>query len=232
MTGNFPDSRLMILPDAARSQWESLLQFIPENQIESLAVALNLAARVQADQWRKSTGETQPVPYIVHPLRVARILAEEWNLHASHTIAAALLHDVLEDCPEGEQQDIDAEIERLAGHEVCVAVRILTKPRLPKPIDADARSKREVDYFRTLCSAPDWVRLIKCADRLDNLRDAIRWGDKPFWDRYYAETLKWHIPMARETAHFAFTALQKAVEDGESKIHGRKSMNNKEIENE
>ena len=208
-------------PYSPAEQWSYLCQFIlPEDQ-ETLTSVYRYATRVHEGEYRRSAESSEPIPYIVHPLRVARILAEEWEDKSKSSLAAALLHDVLEYCHPTRLEEMENDITRLTNREVRDAVRALTKPRLPEPCPPDAKAAREARYFSQLRAASNWVRLVKCADRVDNLRDARAWGDKDFWTRYSSETLGWHLFLARETAPIAEVALFKALVEGERDIRGR-----------
>ena len=79
--------------------------------------AFDVAVDAHSDQRRKS-GEA----YIFHPIAVAKIVASEIGLDAT-SIAAALLHDVVEDCP---RYSID-DIQQLFGETVARIVDGLTK---------------------------------------------------------------------------------------------------------
>ena len=202
------------------AQWLRLRERIaPENRA-SVEAAFHLAARVHHGQYRKVKSEDAPVPYILHPLRVARIVLEEWGRGEPEVLAACLLHDVVEDCPELLRDIIEKEIERIEGREICDAVCLLTKPRLPTLVPPDVKATRDARYFKMLFAAKEWVRLVKCADRVDNLRDARVWGDMDFWERYSSETIGWHLYLARETAPIAEVALFKALVDGERELRG------------
>jgi hypothetical protein len=148
-------------------------------------------------------------------------MAEEWERTDRRTLAACLLHDVLKDRRLEARLEIEQEVERVAGKEVLDAVCALTKTPLPQPIPSDTKDRRDANYFRVLFKAPAWVRLIKCADRVDNLRDARAWGDRAFWERYSSETIGWHLYLARDTAPFAEAALFRALVEGERTIRGR-----------
>ena len=90
--------------------------------------AFDVSLNAHKNQRRKS-GEA----YIFHPLAVARIVAKEIGLDAT-SIAAALLHDVVEDCDEYDIKDI----ERLFGDTVAKIVDGLTKiSSLSKDQDMD-----------------------------------------------------------------------------------------------
>jgi hypothetical protein len=203
------------------TQWIRLRQKIAAENRERLDAAFYLAARVHYGQVRKTEEGGARVPYIVHPLRVARIVAEEWQQGAYKTLAACLLHDTLEDAPKPLRSVLEKEIDRIEGREVLEAVHTLTKPLLPKPCPPDVKAARDARYFSQLRAAPDWVRLIKCADRVDNLRDARAWGQPNFWARYCSETIGWHLYLARETSPVAEAALFKELVAGEREIRGR-----------
>lgn len=122
-----------------------------------------LACDAHKGQKRK-TGE----PYIVHPVAVARIVAEELELGAN-PIVAAFLHDVVEDTP----YTID-DIRSHFGDDVAFLVGVVTKQKKEKY----ERSK-QVDNFRQILASVQYdVRaiLIKLADRLHNMRtlDSMR----------------------------------------------------------
>lgn len=73
------------------SIFKELAQRMDDSQLQYVRNAYELAAEAHKDQKRK-TGE----PYIIHPIAVARIVAEELELGAN-PIMAAFLHDVVED---------------------------------------------------------------------------------------------------------------------------------------
>jgi RelA/SpoT family (p)ppGpp synthetase len=102
-------------------------------------------------------------PYFSHPLQVAAILTDLKLDDA--TIAAALLHDTIEDT-----DATRAEIDRLFGHEIGHLVEGLTKL---KKLDLVSKEAKQAENLRKLLLAiADDVRvlLIKLADRLHNMR--------------------------------------------------------------
>lgn len=185
---------------------------------DALDQAYRLADRVHSGQWRKTAQGAPAIPYIVHPLRTALIVTAEWERGDRRALAACLLHDVLEDAPETQCIALAKEIRAIAGVEVEDAVWTLTRPA---PSAGEVKIARDARYFSELRGAPDWVRTIKCADRVDNLRDARAWGDAKFWERYSSETIGWHLYLARETAPIMEVALFDALVDGERTIRGR-----------
>jgi len=102
-------------------------------------------------------------PYFSHPLEVAAILTDLKLDDA--TIAAALLHDTIEDTPATR-----AEIDHLFGHDIGALVEGLTKL---KKLDLVTREAKQAENLRKLLLAiADDVRvlLVKLADRLHNMR--------------------------------------------------------------
>jgi len=121
--------------------------------------AFNLSVEAHSQQRRK-TGE----PYIFHPIAVAKIVANEIGLGAT-SIAASLLHDVVEDT----SYTVD-DIERLFGETVARIVSGLTKISSLKK-DKDHSIQAE-NFRKMLLTLNDDVRviLIKVADRLHNMQ--------------------------------------------------------------
>jgi guanosine-3',5'-bis(diphosphate) 3'-pyrophosphohydrolase len=147
--------------------------------------AFEVALDAHKDQRRKS-GEA----YIFHPIAVARIVASEIGLDAT-SIAAALLHDVVEDSPDYTKNDIA----RLFGETVARIVDGLTKiSSLSKETDVSTQAE---NFRRMLLTLNDDVRviIIKIADRLHNMQtmDSMR-PDKQ--EKIASETLYIYAPLA------------------------------------
>ncbi len=119
--------------------------------------AASFAAQLHQGQFRND-GRT---PYVSHPVRVALVVATTFGCTDEAVLAAALLHDVLEDTT----ADHDDLLERF-GERVAGLVSTLSKD------DRLVERQREAEYDRRLSDGPWEARLIKLADVLDNLRDA------------------------------------------------------------
>lgn len=120
--------------------------------------AFDLAVDAHKDQRRK-TGE----PYIFHPIEVAKIVADEIGLGAT-SIAAALMHDVVEDT------DYTLEdIREIFGPKIARIIDGLTKISVLNKQDVSIQSE---NYKKLLLTLSEDVRviLIKIADRLHNMR--------------------------------------------------------------
>jgi GTP pyrophosphokinase len=147
--------------------------------------AFEVALDAHKDQRRKS-GEA----YIFHPLAVAKIVAQEIGLDAT-SIAAALLHDVVEDNP----NYTIADIEQLFGETVARIVDGLTKiSSLKKDMDVSMQAE---NFRKMLLTLHDDVRviIIKIADRLHNMMtmESMR-DDKQL--KIASETLYIYAPLA------------------------------------
>ncbi len=122
--------------------------------------ALNFSTDAHSDQWRKS-GDA----YILHPCSVAKILAEEMDIVHPEILAAALLHDTIEDV-----EEVTATLvgERF-GPYVQAIVEGCTKVTL---FSGDKQSQYKRIHRKIFSGAalrPE-VMLVKLADRLHNLR--------------------------------------------------------------
>lgn len=144
---------------------ERVREYLPDDKADLVARALEYADRMHDGQLRRSGG-----PYIEHPVAVASYLAG-LSLDAT-TLAAALLHDVVEDCGISLE-----EIRREFGDGVATLVDGVTKlQRLDLLADgADARlvaDHHQAESLRKmLVSMAEDIRvvLIKLADRLHNM---------------------------------------------------------------
>jgi len=146
--------------------------------------AFNVAVEAHQGQRRKS-GEA----YIFHPIAVAKIVASQIGLDAS-SIAAALLHDVVEDTA----YSID-DIEQLFGQTIAIIVKGLTKiSSLKKEGDISLQAE---NFRKMLLTLNDDIRviIIKIADRLHNMQtmDSMR-QDKQV--KIASETLFIYAPLA------------------------------------
>ncbi len=142
---------------SAEELFEQMSSKESAEEIARLRNAFEFAWEAHLPQRRKS-GE----PYIIHPVSVARIVAEELELGADPVIAA-FLHDVVEDTP-FTIEDIRSRF----GDEVAFLVDVVTKKKGDKQVQS-----KQIDNFRQILASMQYdVRalLIKLADRLHNMR--------------------------------------------------------------
>lgn len=154
----------------------------PED-IEKIKEAYETASKHHAGQYRVSEE-----PYIIHPIEVARILAD---LQAdTPTLCAALLHDVLEDTDTKPE-----EIKDKFGEEVLKLVNGVTK--LSK-IQFKSKEEQQSENFRRMfiAMAQDIrVILLKLADRLHNMR-TLNYMTPEKQKKIAVETLEIFAPLA------------------------------------
>ena len=170
------------ISESIESLFANMEQRISAEDMQRVRDAYALAAEAHKDQRRK-TGE----PYIIHPIAVARIVAEELELGANPVIAA-FLHDVVEDA----DYTIEDIRERF-GDDVAFLVGVVTKQKKDK-----YEKSKQVDNFRQILASVQYdVRaiLIKLADRLHNMRtlDSMR-PDKQM--KIAGETDYFYAPLA------------------------------------
>ena len=155
----------------------------PNEEIDDIDRAFEFAQKLHSGQYRVSEE-----PYIVHPIEVAKILAE-LKLDKS-TIIAAFLHDILEDT-----ETKPEEIQELFGEDVLTLVQGVTK--LGK-YQFESTQDRQAENFRKmlLAMAKD-VRVIflKLADRLHNMR-TLNYMAQNKQKRIAQETLDIFSPLA------------------------------------
>jgi (p)ppGpp synthase/HD superfamily hydrolase len=118
------------------------------------------AASFAADAHRAATRRDGRTPYIAHPVRVALTVTCLFGVQDEEILAAALLHDTIEDTG----VDYDDLLERF-GRRVADIVAALSKDM--RLIEAE----REPAYDRQLERGPWEARLIKLADVFDNLSE-------------------------------------------------------------
>lgn len=211
-------------------------KYHPSDDITLIEKAYHLAERAHKDQVRKS-GE----PYIIHPLCVSIILADlEMD---KETIAAGLLHDVIEDTIMTED-----EIREQFGSDVALLVDGVTK--LEQLQFTNENGDKALDRFEMqaenlrkmfLAMAKDIrVIIIKLADRLHNMR-TLKYKSLESQQRIAKETMEIYSPIAQrlgiskikvELDDLSLKYLEpEAYYDLVDKIAVRKSVREKYIQN-
>lgn len=160
----------------------TLSRRLSTEDIGRIRAAYELAREAHKEQRRKS-GE----PYIIHPIAVARIVAEELRLGAN-PIIAAFLHDVVEDTP----YTIE-DIEERFGADVAFLVNVITKKK-----KQHYDSSKQIDNYKQMLDSIHYdirALLIKLSDRLHNMRtlDSMR-PDKQM--KIAGETDYFYAPLA------------------------------------
>ncbi len=151
--------------------------------------ALAFAADKHRDQRRKDAAAS---PYINHPIALANVLVREGDVTDPAVLAAALLHDTVEDT-----QTTPAELKAAFGPAIAAIVEEVTDDKsLPKA----ERKRLQIEHAATMSRE---AKLVKLADKICNLRDM---ADHP--------PAKWDLVRRREYFEWA-----KAVIDGLRGVH-------------
>jgi guanosine-3',5'-bis(diphosphate) 3'-pyrophosphohydrolase len=186
---------------------------MPAQGDNSNSIVLLKAAYFAADKHRGQTRkDSDGSPYINHPLSAALLIAETGGVYDTDILAAALLHDTLEDTDTTEE-----ELEKQFGSRVLSLVLEVTDDKsLPKK----ARKQKQIDHAEHLSKE---AVLIKLADKITNVRDIsihppAGWG----WERRkeyldWAEKVIANCPKANEPLERLFAESleqgRKALED-------------------
>lgn len=178
--------------------------------MDTIKDALIFAYEKHKNQTRKGTS----IPYFVHILDVASILIK--NGASKKVVAAGVLHDIVED--REFTHVTETQIRKIFGSEIADLVMNVTER--DKSLPWKVRKKAAIDHLK---SASRDVQMIKCADKLSNIRDMKTdyglHGDK-MWGRFnapkndvawsYREVMK-NLKKIRDTA--MYLEYKECVED-------------------
>ncbi|MBO7603036.1 MAG: bifunctional (p)ppGpp synthetase/guanosine-3',5'-bis(diphosphate) 3'-pyrophosphohydrolase [Bacteroidales bacterium] len=170
------------IQEAAQHVFDVMAKRVGPEDLQRIKDAYALAAEAHKDQ-RRNTGE----PYIVHPIAVANIAAEELELDAN-TVIAAFLHDVAEDTSYTVE-----DIRERFGDDVAFLVDVVTKRK-----KHNYEFTKQVDNYRQILESVHYdirALLVKLSDRLHNMRtlDSMR-PDKQM--KIAGETDFFYAPLA------------------------------------
>ena len=147
----------MMIEEKVQKVFSEMEKRVSTKDMVRIHEAFELAREAHAEQKRKS-GE----PYIIHPIAVATIVAEELKLGANPVIAA-FLHDVVEDT----DYTMD-DIRQRFGDDVAFLVSVVTKKNT-----GNYEISKQVDNYKQMLNSIHYdirALLVKLADRLHNMR--------------------------------------------------------------
>ncbi|OCL27543.1 metal-dependent phosphohydrolase [Orenia metallireducens] len=133
------------------------------NKNKLIAKALEVAAKAHYGDMRKGKEDT---PYIIHPVEVAMILQE--NGTKEEVIAAALLHDTLEDTDLTEEELKGIFNSRITEMVIGASEELEDRESTPW----EERKEHTINYLKTINDID--IKYIACADKLANIRSMIR----------------------------------------------------------
>jgi guanosine-3',5'-bis(diphosphate) 3'-pyrophosphohydrolase len=122
-----------------------------------LVRALAFAAKKHRDQRRKDAIAS---PYINHPIALVRILAEEGGVTDTPILCAALLHDTIE--------DTETNSSELVAEFGAIVAGVVTEVTDDKSLPKAERKRLQVEHAAHISRR---AKLVKLADKIDNLRD-------------------------------------------------------------
>ena len=183
-----------------RIEYNQLMNYAITHKMRNLRIALELAVKYHEGQYRDG-GE----PFIIHPLMVCKMLmllnvekylkawypekSDEWIRHQCDVLlAAAVLHDVVEDCelPNKGREMVD---EYHLDEEVWIIVNILSKPPKGEPYDPKAYFKGILEIWK--------AALIKLSDRANNCT-TMQVFKESRREKYILETTEYIYPLCTE----------------------------------
>ncbi|MFY9314453.1 MAG: HD domain-containing protein [Burkholderiales bacterium] len=161
----------------------------PEKDLALLFRALAFAAHKHRDQRRE---DAEASPYINHPIALAEVLAREGGIADAEVLAAALLHDTIEDTA-----TTAGELRAGFGARIAAMVEEVTDDKsLPKA------ERKRLQIVHAAAISPG-AKLVKLADKICNLRDV---AERP--------PAKWDLQRRQEYFEWA-----KQVIDGLRGVH-------------
>lgn len=175
-------------------KFQKSLKRLPADGQTSVTQAYNLARERHTDQVRQGGS-----PYIIHPIRIANILMSEWNVRNGDIVAAAILHDVVEDTA-----TTIKEVKDLFGENIGKLVDGMTMWKGSETYEL---------YCKRLARGSEQLRLIKCADVLDNLRS---WHEIEALDglpRWWRQVNDQILPIADITYQPAAVTIRALLND-------------------
>lgn len=173
-----------------------------QDPLNLMVRATRYAAEMHKKQKRKGAHET---PYVNHPLEVARILAEEAGVSDHVILAAAVLHDVIEDTDAEEQ-----ELREQFGSEVS---RIVAEVTDNKKFCKDTRKAFQLMHAPHLSTG---AKLIKLADKIANLRDMAS-PDGPGW---HAQRVAEYFIWAKQVAD-GLAGVNQQLDEAFAEVYAR-----------
>ncbi len=193
------NDRLLNLPEPALTLVRRLFSRLtgrlsPGGQAD-VQNALRFAATVHKGETRLAPpdGGSETNPFIVHPVRLALVLAEEAAITCPRTLSAALSAALCHDTLEHDRRLTRAELVCGVGPECARAVEALSVPHKLNP--GESRSASRVNYLNQLRGAGEAVLLAKAADRLDNLRHRTQAGPPERLAQMIAQDREDYLPL-------------------------------------
>jgi guanosine-3',5'-bis(diphosphate) 3'-pyrophosphohydrolase len=168
------------------AKWE--LEARLQDKVDVLDVHKIISAYELAESVHEPIMRNDATPYFYHSSRVCKILMDELEVYDVDILAAALLHDVLEDSDTVTKEVLEYNF----GQYVAYIVEILTKDLSRQREEPDAIDLAHVDALK---NASEDCLLIRLTARLDNFR-CLEFNLKRNPMSYIANTTERYLPLA------------------------------------
>lgn len=170
--------------------------------------AIEYAAEKHKGQFRKTANR----PFVCHVVEVMAVL-KSFNYHEDYILAAAALHDVIEDCEVSRE-----ELQMVFGEQIANIVQELSNPIGDNDLSSEERNRINSEH---LAKSKEWATLrIKCADRIANLRE-MDWYGNPRWCASFTKRTRLYLLPVLKKELFnlpIYQALERIVDENEAKL--------------
>jgi GTP diphosphokinase / guanosine-3',5'-bis(diphosphate) 3'-diphosphatase len=160
------------------------MERIPFEPLSVILKSLDFAATRHRSQFRKGEEKT---PYINHPIQVANLLVNEAEETDPVLLAAAILHDVVEDTVDsvGERDELIEEIRRIFGEEILTLTLEVTDD---KTLLKEERKRLQIEHAAHVSVR---AKKLKTADKIMNIRDIVTCPPTGWTRARVIEYLEW-----------------------------------------
>jgi (p)ppGpp synthase/HD superfamily hydrolase len=179
--------------------------------IDALEINKVIGAYEMAESIHEFQERPDGTPFFWHPSRVAKIMLAELNQSDTDILCAALLHHALDDVAFVTSEILEINF----GFYTSSLIQVLAKE-----VHTQDRAEESVEnaYIEKLCNAPEEVRLIKLAERLDTCR-CIRNNLRPSSVKYVRDTTN-YLTLAKDSHNPQMSYLIKEIQKEQNKFLG------------
>ncbi|MAT40024.1 MAG: hypothetical protein CL946_10520 [Ectothiorhodospiraceae bacterium] len=189
---------------------EELIEDISDH-VDPAGLTTILGAYDMANSVHEFQRRLDGTPYFWHISRVAKLIIRELQMYSPDIIAAAYLHDVLED-----SEIITLEVLKFNfGAYIAHIVEVLTKNIRLMGIRKEQEDQK---YLERLSFSSIDCKLVKFAERLDNYR-CLEFGVKRNPFKYIDETERYYYPMAIKENNPELNYIVKAMDIVKRKLY-------------
>jgi len=194
---------------------EELIKVLKTNNLFTPLIEKALKQAKKSHSMQKHAVGTPYLEEHIYPITVSLIDCLAPQKPSENLLAAALLHDVLEDDPGLTRSSFTEDF----GGQILAIVEPLTKEKHENHTNLPQQEKMTINakMISRLKSAPYESKLIKLADRYNNLSCvfAIRESQPERYKRVLKETMELHLPLAQKTSPYFYHLYLKKLKEYE-----------------